>query len=343
MSNIYNRKIISNDPTTLPGSALEFYGDSITIGQSVSTSQRWTALVCAALSKTEQNYGVGGYQWQDATRIVYNNHVDGIPSFLAFGVNDVTRNQTRFDQIQRIVQSLALYCTLPAANKVNARNATASSGWTNTGLFNTIGLMTNAAASNNSSNNVFTPTNPTLSTTVKGRYVGLSATVVNTASATNNWTLTVTIDGNTMAGSPITFYNALDTSLSDIKGSFGPYLLLYDLGSAATGVSHTISISAAAVGTYIDRAFVDYFFGFDNGLNTAVPVFLVQPTNFEYPFYTSITPSGSPAQMNVYNDMLRETARYFSIQLGLPVKFIAEPLTQTFGNLNTDLVHPNTN
>lgn len=315
--------------------ALDFFGDSITQGFRVSATERWSSLVAVNLGKTEQNFGRGGDQWLDIAPNIYNNHTAGNSVFLQYGVNDIARGQRMFDEMKRGMYAMILYCSLPAANIVNARNATLSAnGWVNTGAYNNIGVMTSVASGGSF------PNSPTITTTVNGRYIGFASTVVNSANINNNWGLTINIDNNNVDATPTPFFNMQPTAVNG--GSFAPYLWIYDTGDSTAAQPHTITLTPSVQGNYADRAFVDYFYGFDAGVKGASTVTLLQPTHFDYYRYdTSITPAvGYAAAMAAYNTLLRDVVRDLTTKYLLPVNFVADTLPYDMGYTSFDLVHP---
>lgn len=318
--------------------ALDFFGDSITVGFRVSSTERWSSLVSTFLGKVENNFGFGGDQWLDAAAKIYNSHTPGNSVFFNYGINDIARGQHDLEEMKRAIYAYIIYCTLPAANIVNARKATMTpNGWENTGAYNTVGVMT-APASNGSF-----PGQPAISATVAGRYIGFAATVVNSADVNNNWGLIISVDSsNVNLSTPTPFFNAQPTS---VNGSgFAPYLYIYDTGDATPGQSHVISLQPTVKNNYGDRAFCDYFFGFDAGMKGTNPVTILQPTHFDYRLYDSnqSPPAGNYAMMTAYNTLLKEIVRDLSdsARYNLPVMLVADPLPYDMGYTSFDLVHP---
>lgn len=315
--------------------SIQYFGDSITQGVLLTdVAQRWSALVSAALNKTEINQGIGGDQVPDSMKNIYANRQFGVPAFIAYGANDISRGQSNIDEMKKHLLSMALYCTLPEASIINPRtNTTAivkTGQWVNTDLPK-VGIMTNPA-----SNGTFGTPPPTITATLNGRYIGFSGITVNSTSNRGAFPqYNIIVDGVNVA--PTKYYTYTATTANGTP--FMTYMWLYDTGvTSINGTQHSLTIAPVPVGGYSDRGFIDFFVGFDNAQPNSTPLFLMEPTDFDLHLVTDNTLI-APLQAS-YKRMLMELAGYLSNDLGLPVTLIKDINLSVSGDLLLDLIHP---
>jgi lysophospholipase L1-like esterase len=315
-------------PASWPFS-LYFFGDSITAGTGASSAAtRWTKLVCNALGATELNFGVGGDQWIDAAVNVYNTgHLlfAGVPSWLAYGTNDLFL-QTCYQDISRTVECLSVYMALLATTHLkNSRTMTTTGTWVNNTLYagsGAVGIVTLASTG-------------TVSTTVTGRYIFAGFSILNDATPTSCYGITVTIDGVTVnTALPLT--NNLFDSTNNISTGLGVALYFYDLGTPGIGISHTVVFSFATIGGYTSKIGIDWVAGFDTGLAGTSPVFINAVPEATFPTNTNNT-----YLVDGLNNVYRDVSRKFQ-SIGIPIYFcFNEGKYGALGMTTADLVHPN--
>lgn len=314
----------------------EFYGDEVTQGKGVNLLQRWTALVCGALTKEEINFAEEQNQWLDSATAVYNHHVPGRCCFFSYGINDVARGQLQFGEMKRNIYANIFFCCLRSKDIVNARTLiTQTSGWTPNDMYETIGLALDFENDTDDTQNF------SIQTLVRGRYIGFVATVSNLSDPSEHWFFHVAIDSK-----PATLVPFFMTQLTSTHGSSHcPYLYIVD--TFKYGQPHTIKLTPGTKNGFNGKIYCDYFFGFDS-INeardgTKYPIFILEPTALDYHAYDASQnpPAGSMSQMKTYISMLQDVVLECREMYNLPVFIIKRPLPYDFGFLLPDMVCPN--
>jgi lysophospholipase L1-like esterase len=317
-------------PLTPPsGSNPYFFGDSICFGQNLPspTTQRWSALLCAQFGWTEHNLAVTSSEWIDASTQIYNGLTGtNSPVFLSYGTND-SRAQTAYDQIQRAVESMTMYCCLKDSGRmVNARAATIIAGdWSATPLYTTIGLYTPTSSSP-----------ATLQATVNGRYVLMGLTMLPN-SASSYPSLSVTIDGVAIQ-MYTTFLQTLNTSY---LGANNPTMLFFYDTKSAPNTPHTVQVTWTNEGSFTTPTFVDWFCGMDNGMAGCNPVYLECIP--DYNFFNDGEAAINTWQLDSMNNIYKRIARRFRYRHGLPVYVNYGQGDYGTCGLLIDQFHPNVN
>ena len=329
----------TNVPLALAGT-VDIFGDSIALGTPPGTS--WTSAAVTAYGATPNNLASSGDEIIDMTLRVYGTgvtapasvgHVNGRTTLFAVGINDVYLQPINaYDELRRTMEVLALYCTLPAANKLDVRNAavTKSPGgaWTNTPSYN-MGMYT-------------TTVGASVTATVTGRYVVWGGTIIITSSLSSHVNASVVVDSVTI-NSSVGRYSG--STINSINGTnFVNSLWLYDTGSA---IAHTITITnltpTGAAGQFL---LVDWIGAFNPNQTGASAVYLTTPDSTDWTLMNESFPSAQNGNDNKWNDirtLFHKVSRKWNTEFGLPIFYVDMSTTVLYGQKQNDLLHPNAN
>lgn len=344
---LLNQIVASFTPLSLSGT-IDIFGDSIANGSGVAATQRWTRLVCNAYGATENNLAVPADETIDMTLRVYGNsaatvgspayigHVNGRTTIFAVGINDVyLQPETAYDELKRTLESLILYCTLPASQKLDVRSpsVTKTGTWNNTPAFN---------------KGMYTTTNgASVTATVTGRYVVFASTILNGGTYYAHSNMSVTLDG-VVINSSLPRYSG--TTINSFNSTnFINSLWLYDTESSSI-TNHTITIAQTAqTGVGIFFTFVDWIGAFSPGQSGCNPVFVCTPETTDWAamtqLYGGLFPSaiGTERGWHTIRENQQKVVQKWNILYGLPVYYVDMSSTNIYGQKLDDTVHPNVN
>jgi lysophospholipase L1-like esterase len=313
-------------PITLTSTA-NFFGDSIVAGANLSSpaTQRWSALLCAALGKTENNQGVGSSSWLDSAILMYANHVSGRTTFLGWGINDIRFTTVYLDETLATAEAMILFACLPAANIQNVRSAsvTKGGGWTNTIAYTSYGMFAGIGA--------------TLTATVTGRYVVFATTLIAAATMANHGSITFSVDGTTITSNCPQVYGTAGGFLSN---NLGQQLFMYDTGSGAT-TSHTLIITVGTQTGTGAPTFVDWIGSFTPSMTGLSSVILTAVQKLPSLFFSGTGGISYEVYRQTLNTGYERLAKRLRTIYGLPVYFVAESGSYSMSELTNDIIHPN--
>ena len=337
---------ILNVPLTLSGT-IDIFGDSISAGAGITpVSSRWVSQVCTFYGVTENNLAVGGDRTIDGIQRVYGvggtapaslGHVDGRQTIFGLGLNDVYGQPTlAYDEIKRTMATLALYCCLPAAAKIDVRTAAATKTgtWANTPAFNK-GIFTQTDGS-------------TVTATVNGRYVVWAGTSLNGTSSSARPNFRVRVDGVIINSAMPIIAGATVNGANG--GSYITSTWLFDTGVSG---SHTLQVERVAqtgIGIPVNPIpnYVDWMGAFNQNHSGANAVFITSPdsTDWEYingVFAVIAANAGNELKWIAVKKYLHALAIRFNEDFGLPIYYVDMRHTNTHGQKIDDLLHPNIN
>jgi len=314
-------------PVTNP---IQFFGDSITQGFSVTPTTRWSYLLSSMMNSSELNYAVSGQEWVDGVISVYNSLNRGLTTFIPYGGNDIIHGQTQIDQVVLSIQAAIIYTTLPSQCIVNPRITSDVSGkWSNTTMYKSIGLSTSTL--DGSAN---------ISSTVTGRYIVFGTTVYRGSSLDNFIAASVKID-NKEINNLMPLVNTLQRTYLGVD--YTSWLYWYDTGIKGEGMKHVITVTPSLVGSLPSPSFyLDWFGGFDQQQVGSTPVLIPEFGPMSEVFWSPANPS----IIDSLKHAMKKAADQFRCVMGLPVYYIPGMYDYSvYGMLTThetDLLHPNT-
>jgi hypothetical protein len=326
-------------------SVYEFYGDSICWGvnSTFATSTgnmptaRWTYLVSQNMNVTENNQCVSGSRWTAASNYVYNHHTPGSAVFYGYGINDIAQSGTvsfPYEMIS-IAESMIIYSTLPNASFVNPRNAqngtvaaTGFSTWSNTPVYNNIGLGSQQVGD-------------FLVANVTGRFVALGSTITSVGNGkTNHGSITIWVDGMLMTQD---YPQYVQSAVSGNQFYIETYI--YDTGSAPSA-NHIIKVQVGAWtgwtsgGTH-DSTYIDWFAGWSSN-SPFSPVVLTDIQRWHQDY--GVTGSGfMNAQLEriVLNNEYRSLVNRLRQNYNMPIYLVQGSGDYGAASLGNDELHPN--
>ena len=332
-------------PLSLNGT-IDVFGDSIAAGFGVPVASRWTTKAITAYGATENNLAVNGDRTIDVIQRVYGvgaaapaslGHVDGRETIFAVGINDIYGQPlSAYDEIKRTIEVLALYCCLPASAKIDVRSAavTKTGTWANTPAFN---------------KGIYTQTNgSSVTATVTGRYVVWAGTALNGSNTVNHANFKVTVDGVVI--------NSILPKLSGTTNngangsSYVTSLWIYDTENIGAHTLRVERVAQSGVGIPVNPIpnYVDWMGAFNQNHLGTNEVFITSPDTTDWAYINGIFGILSPNagdENKWYNvkKYLQNTVIRLNQDYGLPVYYVDMHSTNTLGQKQDDLLHPNAN
>lgn len=305
-------------------STVDFYGDSFVQGAlPVPAGSKWSSLLAAHFSITENNQGVGGTEICDTARLMNVNRPLSSTNtcFIMAGWNDIVNHApVQYDSIFRCLKAAILQACLP--NKADLRLNTSPFTWTGTWSNITsvpIGMTT-------------TTTGDHCDGTFTGRYICWCMQIESSASAANCPNVTFAVDGTTIiTAQPL--YNVYGNGAT-------PRASLTWIYDATTTGSHTLKVTFDSItGTWTTGIFVLWATAFNFNPAGATPVYVNSVA------YQTTYTAGSTGDVNynTFKENQRNTVLKLRNDYGLPVYFIDTGLMEEYGQKGADMVHPNVN
>lgn len=331
-------------PITL-SSTWDAFGDSITAGTGIPTaSHNWTYLVSTALANTCNNNAVSGSMTHDVVYKIYNTRSISLDrsAIIFVGTNDIreqydadttTGPDRVLEQCLACVTTSLLYCSIPAANKFNARGGTGvvtTGTWTNTSIY-PLGIYTSSASA-------------TVAATVTGRYICFSITSTHTGSSTytgEQFNVSVT-NFLTDVGTTATYTQSnIEPSCRMIAGVLANqyYMRTYIMDTQITG-SHTITLTYTGT-PGLDNFYVDWFAGWSSS-TVFNNVLAIGPSNWNYRvdnLNTAAAAYQTDTRRTAYNQGLSQICHVLRENYLVPAYYVDLGYS-THGTINSDGLHP---
>lgn len=314
--------------STPSGTALDAYGDSITMGTAASdAAHRFTNIIAAARNWTLSNHGVSGDHMIDTADETYALTVaQDTQSLGLFGYNDMRSGGTgdagTKTTFQNALYAQAAWLAIPDSKKIHAQSVsvTYAGTWADnpTTYGGSLSRYSSAAAS-------------TATFTLYGRTLYIGATRTSYANAT----MSVTVDGVSQG----TFSCTGLTDSASTARDYGPFLIRL---TGFTDGPHTVVITYAS-GT--GNIYFDWAAGADGAATVDGPnVFIGNTLRMNATGYTLSPPhdQGSDAAVSQYNDLIQTVVDDLSSD-GLQVALVdaSAYYNPNTGDISVDNVHPN--